>query len=236
MFARLLIFPLATLCAFPAIAQDGGRSAPPVKPSVAGYLCTFAGKCDGVEAERVSRDAPETKGFRLARPAADNAASETSSVKRPASQPTAAIVRSRPRNGGAYGAAPRRVAGAASVSGAVVGSVGRPRADLMIGFDLNSARLSAEGITATQIFAKSLLTPELQSKRFLIEGHTDLRGGRDLNMALSRARAKTVADYLVSLGVKPERLQTRGFGPDIPLPGHRSTDPTNRRVEAELIS
>ncbi|MGH6613455.1 OmpA family protein [Sphingomonas sp.] len=236
MFARLLIFPLATLCAFPAIAQDGGRSAPPAKPSVAGYLCTFAGKCDGVEAERVSRDAPETKGFRLARPAADNTADETAGVKRAAGQPATTIGRGKPRGGGTYSAAPRRFAGTGSVQPGAVGAAGRPRADLMIGFDLNSARLTAEGVTATQIFAKSLLTPELQSKRFLIEGHTDLRGGRDLNMALSRARAKTVADYLVSLGVKPDRLQTRGFGPDVPLPGHRTTDPTNRRVEAELIS
>ncbi|MES2054475.1 MAG: OmpA family protein [Pseudomonadota bacterium] len=248
MLARSLIIPLTALCAFPAIAQSGGAAAPREKPSVEGYLCTFAGKCDGATTETVSRDAPVTKGFRLARPAVDAAASSDGGgvngggVKRVAGQPVAVMVRGKPRNGNAYGAGPRRIAGAgaAAVAGAgamgTVGAVGRPRADLMIGFDLNSAKLSADGVTATQIFAKSLLTPELKSKRFLIEGHTDLRGTRDINMALSRARAKAVADYLVILGVQPERLQTRGFGPDVPLPGHRSTDPTNRRVEAELIS
>jgi outer membrane protein OmpA-like peptidoglycan-associated protein len=106
----------------------------------------------------------------------------------------------------------------------------------MIGFTLNSAQLSAEGVNAAQIFAQSLLTPELRSKRFLIEGHTDLRGGRALNVALSKARAAAVADYLVVLGVQRDRLQTRGVGPDAPLAGRRASDPSNRRVEAELIS
>ena len=231
MIARSLIVPLIALSAVPVVAQQAGSAAPDAKPSVEGYLCTFAGKCDGVAAEQVSRDAPRTKGFRLARPLGDSASMDGESSSRAAVRPS---VTRKPRSAVAYGAAPRRYV--ATETAVAPGASTRPRADLMIGFDLNSAQLSAEGVAATQVFARSLLMPELRAKRFLIEGHTDLRGGRSANVALSQARAKSVADYLVVLGVKRDRLQTRGYGPDVPLPGHRATDPTNRRVEAELIS
>lgn len=235
MVAHLLRIPLVMLCAVPAMAAGAPSDKVAAKPSVEGYLCTFAGKCDGVVTESVSRDAPRTKGFRLARPVADAAPSEATKHAVAQAQPVAPAVHGKPRSGG-YGAAPRRPAANIAATGTAMPVGARPRADLMIGFELNSSKLTAEGLMATQVFAKSLLMPELQAKRFLIEGHTDLRGGRALNMDLSRARAKAVVDYLVALGVRPDRLQMRGFGPDVPLPGHSATDPSNRRVEAELVS
>jgi outer membrane protein OmpA-like peptidoglycan-associated protein len=78
--------------------------------------------------------------------------------------------------------------------------------------------------------------PELRGKRFLIEGHTDERGGQGVNMPLSARRAQRVADFLVAEGVERSRLQTRGLGSSAPLPGQRAASPANRRVEAELIS
>ncbi|MFA9973128.1 OmpA family protein, partial [Xanthomonas euvesicatoria] len=113
--------------------------------------------------------------------------------------------------------------------------VARARPDLMIGFHLKSDQLTPEGREAAQVFARSLQMPELRDRRFLIEGHTDLRGGRALNQSLSSRRAQAVADYLASLGVDRSRLQARGLGYSAPLPGHAVTDPANRRVEAELI-
>ena len=234
MIARSLLLVSCALAAVPAAAQLANAPST-AKPSVQGYLCAFAGKCDGVENEQVSRGAPRTKGFRLARP--------TSDVARPDAAPSNRAVRPyqrKARTPDAYGATTRKyvpsTVSAASVTPGSTRPVERPRADLMIGFTLNSAQLSAEGVNAAQIFAQSLLTPELRSKRFLIEGHTDLRGGRALNVALSKARAAAVADYLVVLGVQRDRLQTRGMGPDAPLAGRRASDPSNRRVEAELIS
>ena len=90
-------------------------------------------------------------------------------------------------------------------------------------------------MASARIFAQSLMRPELAGKRFLIEGHTDLRGGRALNVPLSERRAQAVADFLASQGVDRSRLVPRGLGSDVPLPGHRSTDPANRRVEAALL-
>ena len=222
---RPLLFPVLAMIAGPVAAQTA--------PSVEGYLCRFAGKCGGVETPVVTKAAPATKGFRLARPVADKSA-----IDNRASAPRAAIVgRQRPLRAptAAYDANRHMVVAPAPMTGVGM-ETGRPRANLMIGFELNSAQLSAEGVRSAQVFAKSLLMPELRSKRFLIEGHTDMRGGRSLNMTLSRDRAKAVADYLVVLGVDRDRLATRGLGPDVPLPGRTKSDPGNRRVEAELIS
>lgn len=205
----------------PAAAQQQAE------PSVEGYLCTFAGKCGKVpEAEQPTRAAPATKGFRIARPGAPAAAA------RPAVRAASSDYRA-PR---AAAPAPRRGgSGYPNYTPASRVSEG-PRADLMIGFELNSAQLTGDGMAKARIFARSLLMPELRDKRFLIEGHTDSLGGVPFNMELSRRRAEAVAAYLSSQGVERSRVEIRGFGPSIPLPGRRADDPHNRRVEAKLIS
>ena len=51
--------------------------------------------------------------------------------------------------------------------------------------------------------------------RMRIEAHTDRRGARDYNLALSKKRAETVAKFLVAQGVAAERLDIayHGEGP-----------------------
>lgn len=206
----------------PAAAQQQAE------PTVEGYLCTFAGKCgNSPEAEQPTRAAPATKGFRIARPGAAGGA-------KPAVRAASSDYRA-PRPS-APAAAPRRAAANYSSYAPVSRVSEGPRADLMIGFELNSARLTGDGMAKARIFARSLLMPELRDKRFLIEGHTDSLGGVPFNMELSRRRAEAVAAYLSSQGVERGRVEIRGFGPSIPLPGRRADDPHNRRVEAKLIS
>lgn len=240
---RIVLFMVAATAALPAAAQQSSASK---APSVAGYLCTFAGKCDGVEAAVETREAPETKGFRLARATAETPPSTTSSTvnTRAAARTARAAGNARHRGPISYGAgsagetrranlatanaAPSRVTTSAPGAGR--------RADLMIGFELNSDRLTPEGRESARVFARSLMMPELRSKRFLIEGHTDESGGRGINMPLSMRRAARVAEFLRAQGVEAARLETRGLGSTAPLPGLSATNPANRRVEAELIS
>jgi OOP family OmpA-OmpF porin len=70
-------------------------------------------------------------------------------------------------------------------------------------------------------------------KRVRVEGHTDETGTRERNIQLSKERAASVREYLISRGVKPERLTSEGYGPDRPLA--KGNDPEslakNRRVE-----
>jgi outer membrane protein OmpA-like peptidoglycan-associated protein len=56
-----------------------------------------------------------------------------------------------------------------------------------------------------------------QEIKLLIEGHTSNNADYDLNMKLSRDRAKTVKDYLIKKGIAPSRLNTVGYGPNRPL-------------------
>ncbi len=50
-----------------------------------------------------------------------------------------------------------------------------------------------------------------------IEGHCDERGTVEYNLALGARRAMAAKDYLVSLGVAPERLSTISYGEELPL-------------------
>jgi peptidoglycan-associated lipoprotein len=55
----------------------------------------------------------------------------------------------------------------------------------------------------------------------LIEGHADERGTTEYNLALGQRRAQTAKDYLVSLGVDPNRIDVISFGEERPLdPSH----------------
>lgn len=64
-------------------------------------------------------------------------------------------------------------------------------------------------------------------------GYTDATGPKDHNQALSEARARSVVDYLVGIGITPDRLHAVGRGDQDPIAPN--TDPEgralNRRVE-----
>jgi len=45
-----------------------------------------------------------------------------------------------------------------------------------------------------------------------LQAHTDTRGGDEANRILSDRRAKTCKDYLISKGIDPARLESRGIG------------------------
>lgn len=75
-----------------------------------------------------------------------------------------------------------------------------------------------------------------------IEGNTDNTGSKATNIALSKKRAQSVADYLIKQHNMPaERFVIVGNGPDKPVPGcEDATDEKcrakNRRTDFELIS
>ncbi len=50
-----------------------------------------------------------------------------------------------------------------------------------------------------------------------IEGHCDERNTREYNLALGQRRASAVHDYMVFLGVAPERIQTVSYGEERPF-------------------
>jgi len=69
-----------------------------------------------------------------------------------------------------------------------------------------------------------------------IMGHTDNTGTLKKNLLLSQARAKAVADYLITRGVAKRRLKWKGFGQSYPIADNATETgrAVNRRVEFQL--
>ncbi len=67
-------------------------------------------------------------------------------------------------------------------------------------------------------------------------GHTDSSGGVNHNLALSLARAQSVADTLVAKGVSRSRLKVQGFGSAFPVAANDTAEgkALNRRTEIVL--
>lgn len=62
------------------------------------------------------------------------------------------------------------------------------------------------------------------NNKVLIEGHCDERGTNEYNLALGDKRAKAAKDYLVSLGVPSNRIDTISYGEEKPLCKEQNED------------
>jgi peptidoglycan-associated lipoprotein len=90
---------------------------------------------------------------------------------------------------------------------------GSPLAD--VHFDYDSATLTEEARSILERHA--LWLQGHREVRVTIEGHCDQRGTTDYNLALGEQRARAVWEYLVGLGVAPDRLRTVSYGKERPL-------------------
>lgn len=71
-----------------------------------------------------------------------------------------------------------------------------------------------------------------------VKGFTDATGDANQNKVLSKARAQSVVDYLVSKGVDPSKLNAIGYGQENPI-ANNATDEgkfKNRRIEFEVTN
>ncbi len=67
-------------------------------------------------------------------------------------------------------------------------------------------------------------------------GHTDSKGSDAYNQALSERRASSVAAYLLSQGLAPNKLTSEGRGESEPVADNASDEgrAENRRVELHI--
>jgi OOP family OmpA-OmpF porin len=100
-----------------------------------------------------------------------------------------------------------------------------------VNFENNSARLTAGSFPALDAAAATLI--KRGDVKVEVAGHTDNRGGAKLNQALSQRRADAVRAYLVSKGVAPANLTSRGYGAEQPIADNKNASgrAANRRVE-----
>ena len=108
----------------------------------------------------------------------------------------------------------------------------RPRIDLEIRFDYNSANIAQNAIPDLNNLGKALTDPALKGSTFVLAGHTDGAGGEDYNQDLSNRRADSVKRYLTEkFGLAPQNLVTAGYGKSRLKNTNNPAAAENRRVE-----
>jgi outer membrane protein OmpA-like peptidoglycan-associated protein len=108
----------------------------------------------------------------------------------------------------------------------------KPKIDLEIHFDYNSADISKNSVSAVQELGKALSDSSLKGSTFVVAGHTDAVGGEAYNQDLSERRADTIKKYLTEqYGLAGSNLVTVGYGKTKPKDANTPMDPTNRRVQ-----
>src|SRR3954447_21972195 len=107
----------------------------------------------------------------------------------------------------------------------------KPKIDLEIQFDYNSADIAKTSVPSVQALGKALSDPSLKGSTFVVAGHTDAVGTEGYNQGLSERRADTIKKYLVqNYGLTGTDLVTVGYGKTKLKDTANGADPINRRV------
>ena len=108
----------------------------------------------------------------------------------------------------------------------------KPKIDLEIHFDYNSADIAKDSVSSVQELGKALSNASLKGSTFVVAGHTDATGGESYNQDLSERRADTIKKYLTDkYGIAGANLVTVGYGKTKPKDPNAPLDPVNRRVQ-----
>tara|TARA_A100001391_G_scaffold101953_4_gene67853 strand:+ start:33375 stop:34055 length:681 start_codon:yes stop_codon:yes gene_type:complete len=101
-------------------------------------------------------------------------------------------------------------------------------------FAVNSADISPSMRRTLDGVAQSMV--DYPNSLIDVMGHTDSTGSEQYNLELSRRRAESVTNYLVSRGVSRARIESIGYGEQYPV-ADNSTEAgraENRRVEIRI--
>jgi peptidoglycan-associated lipoprotein len=98
-------------------------------------------------------------------------------------------------------------------------------------FDYDSFAIRPEFQSVIEAHARFLKSEK--SRKVVVEGHTDERGGREYNLALGQKRSEAVRKALALLGVSEAQIEAVSFGKEKPaIQGNsESAMEKNRRAE-----
>ena len=103
-------------------------------------------------------------------------------------------------------------------------------------FDFDKSDLRKDSRDVLSKNAEALLK-QVADAKIQIAGHCDERGSDEYNLALGERRAKSVAKYLTTLGVKADRISTISYGKE--KPAVQGSDEAawskNRRAEFVIV-
>ncbi|MBD3337317.1 MAG: OmpA family protein [Candidatus Eisenbacteria bacterium] len=102
-------------------------------------------------------------------------------------------------------------------------------ADILFDFDKATLRRDVE----FNLVKVATILNQFKEMSILIEGHTDSIGTEEYNLDLSKRRAKTVYDFLVSQDVAADRMSWEGYGESRPVADNGTEEgrQKNRRVD-----
>ncbi len=108
----------------------------------------------------------------------------------------------------------------------------KPKIDLEINFDYNSADISAKSLPSVQALGRALTNTDLKGSTFVVAGHTDAAGGDAYNQDLSERRADAIKRYLIDkYGINGTDLVTVGYGKSKLKDPSQPMAEVNRRVQ-----
>ena len=111
---------------------------------------------------------------------------------------------------------------------------GAGRLNLNFQFPAGTSRFDGNASEDLDRLVELLADPNYQQRSLLLFGFSDDAGGAKKNLALSKDRARTIADQLQMRGIKP--LVVKGFGKAMPIASNNTENgrEKNRRVEIWL--
>ena len=103
-------------------------------------------------------------------------------------------------------------------------------------FDTDSDALKTESFLEIDRWYKVL--SDRPGMRIQIEGHTDNQGEASYNQKLSEKRARSVANYLISKGIAPNRIHCKGLGATLPAQTNDTPEgrAANRRTTCKILA
>lgn len=108
----------------------------------------------------------------------------------------------------------------------------KPKIDLEINFDYNSAQINAKSLPSVHALGRALTNADLKGSTFVVAGHTDAAGSEAFNQDLSERRAEAIKRYLIDkYGVNGSDLVTVGYGKSKLKDPNRPLAEVNRRVQ-----
>jgi len=106
--------------------------------------------------------------------------------------------------------------------------------DLGITFDTNSAQINKSEITKFEKYSTYL--KNVPETKIILEAHTDSSGSEKYNLELSKKRAQSAKQQLISMGIESTRISSIGYGETQPLVENNTAENMrkNRRVTARI--
>jgi outer membrane protein OmpA-like peptidoglycan-associated protein len=102
-----------------------------------------------------------------------------------------------------------------------------------VSFDSNQSTLTTEARDRLAKFSGVLLAyPDLHLR---IEGFTDNTGSPEYNSVLSHRRAETVRNFLITQGVRSERISAVGYGAEEPVASNDTPEGRERNRRVDLV-